>query len=174
MKEKANKLDLVMKYKMHTKAVNYIEKESDEYFFSCSDDGTVIRWKMTSSALSFEFAFKLLKTFSMKYQIIKGHTDRVTQVLRLDRNLFCSCSDDKTIRFYRTSNDKEPEFINELKADDMIGNFISMLQFDNNLLVTASSDNKLRFWNYETKTYLKEKTIEKVKCSGVDCMGRVF
>ena len=165
------KLDLVMKYKAHTKAVNYICKESNQYFLSCSDDGTVIRWKLTSTAISCEIAFKLLKTFSMKFQVLKGHTDRVTQVLSLPGRIICSCSDDKTLRFYKSSiDDTEPKFIQEMSDSTMVGNFIAMCDLDQGFLATVSSDNILRFWNYNHYRFLSEKSIENVECASVDSM----
>ena len=160
-----------MKYKAHTKAVNYICKESNQYFLSCSDDGTVIRWKLTSTAISCEIAFKLLKTFSMKFQVLKGHTARVTQVLSLPGRIICSCSDDKTLRFYKSSiDDTEPKFIQEMSDSTMVGNFIAMCDLELGFLATVSSDNILRFWNYNHYRFLSEKSIENVECASVASM----
>ena len=168
--KKTHNLELVMKFKKHKKAVNYLEKESDDYFLSCSDDGTVIRWKLISSSIPSEITFKLLKTFTIKYQVLKGHKARVTQVLSLSSNIICSCSDDKTIRFYYIeNNDNEPQFINSLSPNDMNGNFVSMVNY-NGILITASTDKILRFFDYDKEEYLPSKSVSNVECSGVGCM----
>ena len=159
-----------MKFKKHKKSVNYLEKESDNYFLSCSDDGTVIRWKLTSASVPSEITFKIFKTFAVKYQVLKGHTAKVTQVLSLSKNILCSCSDDKTIRFYFTeNNDKEPQLITSLSPNDMKGNFVSMLD-SNGILITASTDKVLRFFDYDKEEYLSSKSVNNVECAGVGAM----
>lgn len=168
--KKTGTLDLVMKFKKHKKSVNYLEKESDNYFLSCSDDGTVIRWKLTSASIPSEITFKIFKTFAVKYQVLKGHTAKVTQVLSLSKNILCSCSDDKTIRFYFTeNNDKEPQLITSLSPNDMKGNFVSMLD-SNGILITASTDKVLRFFDYDKEEYLSSKSVNNVECAGVGAM----
>ena len=167
------KLHLVMKYKKHKLAVNYLDKESNDYFLSCSDDGTVIRWKVippTSAETPSEFKFKILSLFSVKCQVLRGHTAKVTQVLSANEFIF-SCSDDKTIRCYLSTNDdREPKFIKSITAKNMNGNFVCMLDIDGLMLVTTSTDNIMRFLDYKTLQNLPEKSVDNVECAGVNCM----
>lgn len=164
---------LIMKFKSHKGPVNCLARESDEYFYSCSDDQKVIRWgKLSTSCLS---VFKLIRQFSPKYQVLEGHKDKVTQVLKLEApNLFCSCSDDKTIRIYWTyRNEQDPIFVSSMQADDMTDNFISMVDVGNNILATISKDSKLRFWDYQGVNYLSEKTIENIDCVSLNSMQKM-
>ena len=102
--------------------------------------------------------------------MLKGHTAKVTQVLSLSKNILCSCSDDKTIRFYFTeNNDKEPQLITSLSPNDMKGNFVSMLD-SNGILITASTDKVLRFFDYDKEEYLSSKSVNNVECAGVGAM----
>ena len=167
------KLHLVMKYRKHKQAVNYIEQEINDYFLSCSDDGTVIRWKVnppTSTSTPSEFKFKLLSLFSVKCQVLRGHTARVTQVLTARRFIF-SCSDDRTIRCYSsTDDDREPKSLKSITAKNINGNFVCMLDIEGVMLVTASTDNIMRFWDYKTLKNLPKKSVDNVECAGVNCM----
>lgn len=156
-----------MKYKYHKGAVNYLELEDKNYFLSCSDDKTVIRWKITSSSVKYEFHLNLINKKN-KPQIIEGHTDKVVKVIMLnDGDSFCSCSYDKTLRFYTTTHDnQEPKFIRSATIKEE-GAFVSMIDIGNNTLAIAFTNNILRFFDYSKDCLLPYYDIPNCECIGV-------
>lgn len=156
-----------MKYKYHKDAVNYLELENENYFLSCSDDKTVMRWKITASPLKYEFKLNLINKKN-KPQIIEGHSDKVIKVIMLnDGDSFCSCSYDKTIRFYTTTHDEqEPKFIKTAAIAEN-GDFVSMIDIGNKTLAIAFTDNILRFFDYSKYRLLPDYDILNCECIGV-------
>ena len=159
-----------MKFKKHSKQVNYLSKGPDGYFYSCSNDKMIIKWKLVEPKMGGFLGKALNKTKLAKYKIM-DHTKEVIQVIPLDNNKFASCSCDNTIRIYQDyPEDKQPTFINMIKCEDSQSKFISMVKLNDNRIVTASTDNTLRFWDYSTFSLINDKNVQNVECLSTESM----
>ena len=160
----------IMKFKKHSKQVNYLSKGPEGYFYSCSNDKMIIKWKIVEPKMSGFLGKALNKTKLAKYKIM-DHTKEVIQVIPLDNNKFASCSCDNTIRIYQDyPEDKQPTFINMIKCEDSQSRFISMVKLNDNRIVTASTDNTLRFWDYSTFSLINGKNVQNVECLSTEGM----
>lgn len=160
----------IMKFKKHSKQVNYLSKGFDGYFYSCSNDKMVIKWKIVEPKMSGFIGKALNKTKLTKYKIM-DHTKEVIQVIPLNDNKFASCSCDNTIRIYQDyPEDKQPTFINMIKCEDNQSRFISMVKLNDNRIVTASTDNTLRFWDYSTFSLINDKNVQNVECLSTESL----
>ena len=132
-----------MKFKFHKKAVNCLAKENDEYFLSCSDDATILRWKIKKSSVPCEFTFKLLSVFSSKPQLLSYHTAPVIQILKLENKpTLCSISEDKSMCIFSSCGDDTlPKLVKAIKMDTiMLGKFVAMEDAGGGFVLVASSE----------------------------------
>ena len=163
--------ETIMKYKKHTAGVNSLALSNNKnYFYSASDDCTVIRWNLYQIwHLQFTLIFKLYAS-KVNPKVLSYHKDKVIQVMTLENELFCSCSFDKTINFYNDPQvDKEsPSLVKTMLVEGE--QIIAMYHVHNSKLITISTDKILRFIDYKQFKYMDNKTIKGIECGGYECI----
>ena len=154
-----------MKYDGHTDAVNSLIKLDEKSFFSCSDDNTIIKWENKTALVRMEFMLKLSSKLADK-EIIREHTGKVIKLVAAKDNKFVSCSEDKSIIIWKDS--KVPFVIKKL-YDTSDSKFISIVVLENDLLMSASTDRTLRYWDLLELRKLNLE-IKDVECFSVNSM----
>ena len=165
------KLETVMKYKSHTAGVNSLALSSNKkYFYSASDDKTVIRWNLCEiGSFQFTLIFKIYAK-DQNPKILTDHKDKVIQVMTLEDGLFCSCSLDKTINFYQDLqvDDQPPTLVKSVSVEG--GNIIAMGNLENGQIITVSDDKKIKFYDYKEYMFLDELSVDNIECGGPECI----
>lgn len=162
---------ILMKYYDHTKSVNSLAvSENGNYFYSASDDCSVIRWNLNEiSFWNFQLVFKLCKKQNPK--ILKFHHDKVNQVLTLKNGLFCSYSIDHTINFYKETNKDllAPTLEKSLHIEGM--ELIGMIDLiDKDEIAIVTKDKKVKFINYDDFNVVPDVELNDIECSNRECM----
>lgn len=162
-----------MKFKGHSKGINYLCKLGEAQLLSCSDDCLIIRWDISKSLCRMEFVLKIANAMNAKCKVL-GHTAEVIKVLPFRKNLFISCSLDKTIKVW-TNKLKKPLEIS--KVTNTEGNFVSFEILDDYRFVSASTEKKLTFWKVkehdEEIKIFSENTVDKIDCFYINSLKKL-
>lgn len=156
----------ITKFKKHSKQVNYLSKGFDGYFYSCSDDKRVVKWKMSEQSIK-----KTLVMPMHKKWVLHEHTAEVIQVIPLEGLKVASCSLDGTIQIYQDfKEEKSPKLIKSLSLENKEISFVSMIDAGKGIIITAMNDKSILFWDYNQFILLSKSTIKDVDCSSNESM----
>ena len=161
-----------MKFKGHSKGINYLCKLGEEEFLSCSDDRLIIRWGISKSICRMEFVLKIANAMNAKCKVL-GHAAEVIKVLPFRESLFISCSLDKTIKVW--INAEKPLEI--FKVTNSEGNLVSFEILDDYRFVSASTVKKLTFWKVQDDSkqikIFSENTVTDVECFYINSLKKL-
>ena len=161
-----NEIHSITKFKKHSKQVNYLAKGLDWFFYSCSDDKKVIKWKMSDQPIKQTLIMPLHKKW-----VLHEHAAEVVQVITLEKLKIASCSLDGTIQIYQDFlEEKAPKLLHSMKLANKESSFIAMLNAGNKMIITAMSNNTLLFWDYQEYKQIENKTLTDVECSSNESM----
>ena len=156
----------ITKFKKHSKQVNYLSKGIDWFFYSCSDDRKVIKWKMSDQPIKKNLVMPLHKKW-----VLHEHKAEVIQVITLDKLKIASCSLDGTIQIYQDFlEEKAPQLLNSMSLANKDSSYIAMVSAGNKIIITAMNNKTLLFWDYQEYKQMDNKTINDVECSSNESM----
>ena len=124
---------------IHKKEINDLLKINEYIFASSSKDNTIQFIQFTADYKN----YVLLKN-------IQIHSDEVNQTIKLEQNnLYLSCSEDKTFKFFEFDLNNTENNVIEKKSISYIYPFISIYELPNTNILTISLDGYLKFWEYK-------------------------
>ena len=125
-----------IEYKEHSKVVRYLIKNSDDFIISGSDDKTIV---IKSLHTGFEGV-----SFNSQNG---GHTNSITSLVLINKNLLASCSDDKSIKIWDLST-RKIKFTFDFENENGHTNKVIALAWSkqNNVLASGSMDMQIKIW----------------------------
>ena len=130
-----NSFEVKLKIKEHSEYINSINQLNDERIISCSGDKTakIIELKENN-----------------KYEVVQtliGHTLSVYKVIEIRNNELVSISEDNTMKIW-TLKLKSFKCTNTIKISEKDDNVFNILKLnENELVISSSEDNFLKFYN---------------------------
>lgn len=121
---------ILSKTKAHDLDINYITQIKNGNIISCSKDKSLKIWEYKNNNL-------------FQINILLNHTLSVNKVYEYKENYLISCSDDSTLKIW--NNNINIRTINN--HNDSIVNILLIKK--NNILISASRDKLIYFWNIE-------------------------
>lgn len=116
----------------------HIDINSNYKFLSASWDSSIKYWNSNSKSS--------VKTYY-------GHEDFITSLIHIDKNMFASCSFDKTIKLWKVTNEATPTntFIKSVRghSDSILG----IIKMSSNHIISLCKDNTMKIW-----------TVPELKC----------
>lgn len=153
----------IMKYEGHKAPVNYLCNLGAEYFLSCSDDKTIIKWKIKNSISRFELALKLSSKFADKV-VIDAHTDKVIQVIPWGEKCFASISLDCNLKFWDDGD--VPQLKKPITISGVV--FKAIIIVKNTMVIAA--DNMIMFFDLIFCELKVNNVLNKISCGGTNCL----
>ena len=131
--------------------VVYIEMLGRNRLLSCRKDRIIVIWEL------------LKDQGKILHQILTHHTHYLTKAIQLSKERIASCSYDDTIEIFDAN-------YQSLKILKVYGKGVkSIIELKNkNLIVSAGTNDTIRFWN--TLTYGCETVSTDIPCGGNKCM----
>lgn len=125
-----------IEYKKHSKVVRYLIKTSDDFIISGSDDQTIV-----------------VKNIYRNHEKVSfnsqngGHTNSITSLVLINKNLLASCSDDKSIKIWDLST-RKIKFTFDFENENGHTNKVIALAWSkqNNVLASGSMDMQIKIW----------------------------
>ena len=118
-------------YKGHINTVTDVIQYTNTHLISVSKDKTIRKWNISSAKEVYCY------TFNTPFLCVCPATDTTV----------CCGGGDKTLRFFDLSTDKDVDELFHLEGHQDIIN--CLLQISNTVIASGSSDNGIRFWDFE-------------------------
>ena len=134
--------------KEHVSNVNCIEQLSDGTLVSCSDDQSIILYKLIDNS-----SYKVIQT-------LYNHNDNVLKVRELKNKNLASCSHDYTIKIWKKEKNKFEE-IYSFQNSNYVLNFYEIRE---NILISDCWNYSLNIW--DLKLYKKIMTVNNIILNG--------
>ena len=103
------------------------------------------------------------------YTINNAHDSWIWKVITLPNNRIASCSDDETIKIWKSNPPYSDTPINVLKTHWGVTSLLYIKERD--ILISRSQDDTLRLWNMST--YQCDKVIEGVDCYSTNSLYQI-
>jgi len=151
-----NEFSLCYSFIAHEDSINYIEKISENKIISASEDNTLKIYNLTKEKYDI-------------IQVLNGHTDGVTKVIKLNNeNKLISCDRKGDIKIWKFING-EYKNIKTIEAhNDSIWNLIQINKYE--LASSSLNENNIKFWtlnNFDKNPII----INNIKsCDTVNCL----
>lgn len=160
---KKEDMHCIMKFEGHKGPVNYICNMGNEFFLSCSDDKTIIKWKNKKSISRFELALKLSSKMVDKV-VISAHNDKIIQVIPWGAQCFISISQDAYMKFW--DDGQVPALKKPIQIQGV--NFKGICLLKDKLAI--ATDNEIMFFDLIFCELLNNHIIQNVDCNGTNSL----
>ena len=141
----------------HHSSITCIAIIDEENFLTSSSDKTIKKWNISNNN------YTLLETLSQ-------HNDRINKIIYQNNTNILSCSSDKTICIWHKSNNKP---FNYFCYKKLINQYTieSMLDIENNNLITCSMDGDFKYWNLNSFTIIF--SLNNIYCATCNALSSI-